>query len=158
MTERWQEPLSKKSCEDIIESSVRITKRAMEFASVTVAYRRTLRPLWGGTEYRRFGARPRTFGNPVDRRCCAIANPVRSGTAESRTLWGPVIAFGSMRRIFGGRGGWPGRMRPFYRDGEAMNLLHLNDRREDLDQHYGDATFKDGSGPADTPQDVSAHS
>lgn len=75
----------------------------------------------------------RHFVVPRDESCNLLMLGVGTGIA-------PFRAF--VRHIYNERGGWTGQVRLFYGAQTGMEMLYMNDAKNDLGQFYTESTFK----------------
>jgi ferredoxin--NADP+ reductase len=82
------------------------------------------------------------FKVPSDNTCNLLMVGTGTGVA-------PFRAF--TQQIYDQHGGWKGDVRLFYGDQGGMNLLYLNDKKDDLTHYYDDVSFKAFSALIDKP-------
>jgi len=86
-----------------------------------------------GDEITLTGPYGRHFVVPRDETCNLLMVGVGTGIA-------PFRAF--VRHIYKERGGWQGQVRLFYGAQTGMEMLYMNDAKDDLGQFYTETTFK----------------
>ena len=86
-----------------------------------------------GDEITMTGPYGRAFVPPADKTCNLLMVGMGTGIA-------PFRAF--VKHIYDVKGGWEGKVRLFFGASTGMEMLYMNDARNDFDQYYDQETFK----------------